>query len=53
MYIHIHEYCCMCVCVCLSKEEIEVGEVRLKRNAELKADEKRTEEVMQQISESK
>ncbi|KAL8594118.1 hypothetical protein ACOMHN_000829 [Nucella lapillus] len=35
------------------QEEIEVGEVRLKRSAELKADEKKVEEVMQQISQSK
>ena len=38
---------------CVLQEEIEVGEVRLKRSAELKADEKRVEEVMQKISESK
>lgn len=39
--------------VCVLQEEIEVGEVRLKRSAELKADEKRVEEVMQKISQSK
>ncbi|XP_070210342.1 mitochondrial proton/calcium exchanger protein-like isoform X2 [Littorina saxatilis] len=35
------------------QEEIEVGEVRLKRSAELKADEKQAEEVLLKISESK
>ncbi|XP_076466518.1 mitochondrial proton/calcium exchanger protein-like [Babylonia areolata] len=35
------------------QEEIEVGEVRLKRSAELKADEKKVEEVKQRISQSK
>ena len=39
--------------MCVLQEEIEVGEVRLKRSAELKADEKRVEEVMQKISQSK
>lgn len=32
------------------QEEIEVGEVRLRRSAELKSDESRVEEVMKQIS---
>ena len=39
--------------MCGCQEEVEVGEVRLRRNAELKADEKKVEEVMQRISQSK
>nr|KAG5708388.1 hypothetical protein BaRGS_034419 [Batillaria attramentaria] len=35
------------------QEEIEVGEVRLKRSPELKADEKRVEELVQAISDKK
>lgn len=35
------------------QEEIELREVRLKRSSELKADEKKVEEVMQQISDKK
>jgi hypothetical protein len=45
-YCFTHGFIC-------EQEAIEVGEVRLRRSAELREDEARAEEVLQRISEQK